>query len=355
MSSKVAVIGAGIAGLQTGCFLAKAGHEVTIFEKQTLPPVNPSSLAGGMLAPFSELETFPMRFVRLGLQGIELWSRILGQEKATLLIKQTGSLLIAHASDIYMLERFAQNLKSLGQSWSWVTAAKIQALEPCLHGRFQKGIFIPNEAFLLPSLAFEMLLECFGSYGGKIVQAEMSPESLILDFDWVADCRGYVENLDSGLRGVLGEILIIRNKDIQLTRPVRLMHPRYPLYIVPRPENVFAIGATMVESAGEDDGLVMGRSAMELLSAAYSLHPSFADAKILHLHSAIRAAYPDNLPRLVINSDSRIMRCNGLFRHGYMLAPVIAHCIEQYISQGEITEDLSLFSGLSNQLLVLNH
>lgn len=352
MGLRVAIIGAGIAGLQTGCFLARAGHEVTIFERQKLPPVNPSSIAGGMLAPYSEIETLPMRLTQVGLRGIALWTQILGENNAEKLIKKTGSLLLSHPTDSHMLERFAKNLEFVGHKWFWANGDEVRALEPALENTFQKGIFIPDEAFLIPSQALEMLMECFEKYGGRIIQEETNPFRLGPDFDWVVDCRGYVENLDRNLRGVLGEILIIRNIEFHLSRPIRLMHPRYPLYIVPRPDHVFAIGATMIESAGEQDGLVTARSAMELLSAAFTLHPSFAHAKILQLQSGIRAAYTDNLPRLHIDSQSRYMRFNGLFRNGYLLAPVIACCIEKYITHEIEDSDLSFFSGLSNHLIL---
>ena len=61
--------------------------------------------------------------------------------------------------------------------------------------------------------------------------------------------------------------------EVSLRRPVRLMHPRYPLYIAPKPDHVFVIGATEIES--EDTSPASVRSTLELLSAAYSLHSGF--------------------------------------------------------------------------------
>ena len=119
------------------------------------------------------------------------------------------------------------------------------------------------------------------SLGGQILHEDVNADDLKADaaYDWVIDCRGYVEGQDRDLRGIKGEILLLENREFTLQRPVRLMHPRYPLYIIPRPDNVFAVGASVIENSGEDDGLVFLRSAMELMSAAYSLHPSFGEAK----------------------------------------------------------------------------
>ena len=59
------------------------------------------------------------------------------------------------------------------------------------------------------------------------------------------------------------------------------------------------IGATSIES--EDRGVTL-RSALELLSAAYALHPAFGEARIVEFGAGLRPAYPDNLPRI---DDSR--------------------------------------------------
>ena len=136
------------------------------------------------------------------------------------------------------------------------------------------------------------------------------------------DCRG-LRAEDPDLRGVKGEILLIRNPEFALSRPLRLMHPRYPLYIVPRGDGVFMIGATIIESAESQS--VSIHSAMSLMSALYTLHPSFGDAEIIEITAGIRPAYPDNLPR--VTWDGHVARCNGLYRHGYLLAPALAEYV----------------------------
>ncbi len=135
------------------------------------------------------------------------------------------------------------------------------------------------------------------------------------------DCRGYAarDGLPE-LRGVRGEMLLVRTREIRLSRPVRLLHPRIPLYVVPRADDVFMIGATMIESA--DRGGVSARSAIELLSAAYALHPAFGESEILEMRADIRPAFRDNEPR-VVERGGRIFM-NGAYRHGFLLAPDLA-------------------------------
>ena len=117
------------------------------------------------------------------------------------------------------------------------------------------------------------------------------------------------------LRGVKGEMIIVETVEVELSRPVRLIHPRWPLYVIPRGDNKFMLGATSIEA--EDTGVSV-RSALELLGAAYAVHPAFAEARIVEFGSGLRPAYPDNLPRITIDKKIAV---NGLYRHGFLLAP----------------------------------
>jgi glycine oxidase len=112
----------------------------------------------------------------------------------------------------------------------------------------------------------------------------------------------------------------VRAREIAFTHTIRFLHPRIPLYVVPRANGEFMIGATMIESA--DRSAVTVRSALELLGAAYALHPAFGEAEILEMSADVRPAYPDNEPRIE-ERGGRIF-VNGFYRHGFLLAPPFA-------------------------------
>jgi len=109
--------------------------------------------------------------------------------------------------------------------------------------------------------------------------------------------------------------------EVSLHRPVRLLHPRYPIYIAPKPNHLYVIGATELES--EDDSPMSVRSALELLSAAYSLHPAFGEARVLELNVQRRPTRPDHLPAVRVDEQARVVRLNGLYRHGFLIAPAV--------------------------------
>ena len=152
-------------------------------------------------------------------------------------------------------------------------------------------------------------------------------------FDWVFDARGLgaKEHFDD-LRGVRGEVYWLESNDIDISRPTRLLHPRYKIYVVPRgiqDSNAkrYIVGATEIES--EDISPMSVRSSMELLSAVYSVNANFGEARVVNSETNCRPAFKDNLPR--IENEEKLTRINGLYRHGYLLAPAI---VEKALNEG---------------------
>jgi len=87
----------------------------------------------------------------------------------------------------------------------------------------------------------------------------------------------------------------------------------------------------MVES--QDDSPISARAMMELLSAAYSIHPALAEARIIESGTGLRPAYPYNLPD--VRYENGIFSINGMYRHGFLLAPMMAEkLMQQLTSEG---------------------
>jgi len=323
MQQNITILGGGIMGLMAA-YTLKDEHIITLCDPAGFPANNASFMAGGMLAPYSEIEHMDMAWVEAGFCAINTWKNI----NLDTGFQQTGSLLIAHPDDRYILERFKTHLPHDQQTYQ-----NIKTLEPHLSQGDQHGIFLKDEAHLSPEKTMRALCVDLESHDNITLSQESPPKDNALTID----CRGMASNIPD-LRGVKGEILVVRNPEFTLNRPVRLMHPRYPLYIVPRDDHTFMIGATTIESA--ENRSVSVRSSMELMSALYAIHPSFADAQIIELKAGIRPSYPDNLPRITINDKT--IACNGLFRHGYLLSPVMAECVRDHIN-GKTNPFMHLF------------
>lgn len=348
--TRIAILGAGLIGRMLAVSL-HAEYEVSLFDQDEGDATQSAAyLAAAMLAPLAESADCSKEIMLLGERALQRWPGFLEQLSEPVFFQQTGSLVLAFEKDLADLQQFERHLK--GEAYQRVNAAQIHDLEPELNQRFQQGLYMPNEG----QLDNRMLLNAMARYLKK-QKVQWHHHALIertdagylhngeplANFDWILDCRGLgakssTQGLNANLRGVRGEVVRVRAPDVTLNRPVRLMHPRYPIYIAPKENNLFVIGATQLES--EDTRQPTVRSALELLSACFSVHSGFAEAEILGIESGLRPAYPDNEPKIQVQGN--VIAVNGLFRHGYLLAPTMVeeciHLLKGSQSDSEVTK-----------------
>jgi glycine oxidase len=277
-----------------------------------------------MLAPFCEGESAEEPVVRLGSEAADWW------EAKTDAVHRCGSLVVSPARDKSDLVRFARRTTGSRE----VTGAEISDLEPDLGDRFVKGLFFESEAHLAPRQALEQLRVSVLADGAEFRQDDADPTEYA-QRGLTIDCRGFQAKTDlHDLRGVKGEMLVLSCPEATLNRPIRMLHPRVPIYLVPRGDGIFMLGATMVEGrAGQH---ITARALLELLSAAYALNPAFGEAEVLEIGVDSRPAFPDNLPR--IRRDANLIRANGLYRHGFLLAPAVARMVADLIFDNKTPE-----------------
>lgn len=341
-----AILGAGLLGRLIAWRLLASGHKVDLFEAGSFArPLGAAHTAAAMISPLSEVVVSEPIVYHMGLRSLELWPRWLQSLRngGSIYYQASGSLVLAHPQDLSELQQFKQDLHyKLGRDdpSQWLDAAGLRDCEPQL-GHFAQGLFLPDEAYLDNRHLLQVLLEAIIQLGGQCHEecpAELVDNSLYLNgvastdsFDWILDCRGLgSKTAQSDLRGVRGEVMWVETPELQFSHALRLMHPRYKLYVVPKPGNRFIIGATEIES--EDRSPISIQSTLELASALYTIHPAFAEARVIETDSNLRPAYRDNLPYIRIQGSC--ISINGLYRHGYLLAPAIVHELECFLRDG---------------------
>ncbi len=385
-SMKIAIAGGGLLGRLFAWRLLSAGYSVSLFEAGSFSqPAAAAHTAAGMIAPLSEAAAAGEQSVyQLGLHSLDIWPHWLQELQAQcgeqVEYQQAGSLVIAHPQDQAELTQLQLDLQRVlptsstnatsdeqQPAYETLDAAGISQYEASLGGNFRSGLLLPREAHINNRKLLQLLHKQILALGGQC--HEQTPVSidgkrLIChntnqqhDFDLVLDCRGTGAKRDiTGLRGVRGEVLSVQTAEVSLARPVRLMHPRYQLYIVPKLNNCFVIGATQIES--EDRSPMSLQSSLELSSALYSINPAFAEARIVEMSTNLRPAMADNHPHIELSDDC--IRVNGLFRHGYLLAPPVVESVMNHIlnitsakvatsnSQQSIEQLLAPFTHLSS-------
>lgn len=351
---RIGIAGAGLLGRLLALELAQAGHQVDGFDPAAHADARGAAgwTAAGMLSPVAELESANTAVFAHGLRSLALWPAITRRIGITHAMQQHGSLLLAHRGDEGAARRVVDLLRHKAppaHAPQPLEPARLRQLEPAIHG--------PAHAWLLPAEGHldtvqTMTALATGATGlgvawhwGRQVHM-LAPGILSTDdgehrFDHVFDLRGtgaqppapgHGTPMAAGpVRGVRGEILWLHAPGVCLRRPVRLLHPRHRVYLVPRQGERIVVGASEIES--EDRSPISLRSTVELLAAAHSVMPALAEARVIHSETNLRPALPDNLPH--VEHRPGLTRINGLFRHGWLLAPAL---VEQAMAQLQISD-----------------
>ncbi len=299
---KIGIVGGGVMGRVLSFLATKRGHDVTLYHDGPASGEGTCSfVAGGMIAPVCEREISSENIFNLGMQSLDLWNNEL-----SFAFSSSQTLVLApreHQSD---LDRFYLGLKRYG-------------LENYCEKK-DRGLLIKNEGHVDPK-RFLLVTgkELKARWNTKI---ESFSRKKVDDetYDEVIDTRG-LNSKELRLRGVRGEILTLRVPKLSLKNVVRILHPRVPLYLIPRGDEIFSLGATSFEDSNE--GPIKIRSLLELLSYTYSLFPQLAEGEYLGSEVKARPALWDNEPLIDAPKENTPMKINGLYRHGYLLAPAL--------------------------------
>ena len=363
---KFAIIGAGLMGRLLAIALSKRGAQVDLFDKSGPDAQHAAArIAAAMLAPLAESAITEDAVVRMGIYSLPRWKSLIDELSSPVYFQQDGTLILWHRQDASDAERFAAHLEKNCLSNTALHAPQsldnqaLRNLEPGVADRFTQGLYLPHEGQLdnrqlLDALAFELANGSVHCHW----HSEIDPEQLrgLGLYDQVIDCRGIGAQSTwnksrPALRGVRGEVIRLYAPEVKLRRPTRLIHPRYPIYIAPKENDIYVVGATEIES--DDISEMSVRSAMELLSAVYTVHSGFAEARILEMATQCRPTLQDNLPAIRIQKDkglSDLIMINGLYRHGFMIAPAVLDCALEVMERGDSLTALDLDLSVSTEI-----
>jgi glycine oxidase len=331
MSMHAGIVGMGIMGRLLALGLHNIGWQVTLFDEYQ-GDSNCSSAAAGLLTPFSECDKADRVIFQLGQESVtSYWPNILKQLSEPIYFQQAGCIVVHHPHDKAEWQHFCRRIShklSSDDYFQHLSKEALTQLEPELD-KFETGYYFPDEAQIDCQLVMNSLkkyLQVQGiSFFFNTHVTSMTSRQIITDkksymFDWVFDCRGMgARAVFADLRAMRGELIYLYAPDVQLQRPIRFLHPRYSLYIIPRPGNIYVIGASEIEA--EDYSSISVRTSLELLTAAYYLHPGFAEARIIKTLTHCRPSLSTHLP--CIKYSDGLIAINGLYRHGYLIAPAL--------------------------------
>ena len=187
------------------------------------------------------------------------WRDIRGRLKTPTMMQENGSLIVWHGQDKPLSSEFVRHLKRGGVADDEIVrwrADDIAKREPQLGGRFSDGIYLPTEGQLDGQQILSALVDALDGLNVLAIgntNVPRRPASPIRLADRLPRLRrktawNQAPNTPALCAAYAAKWRGFTHPEITLNRPVRLLHPRYPLYIAPKENHIFVIGATQIES-----------------------------------------------------------------------------------------------------------
>ena len=165
-SADVVVIGAGVSGLSSAWFLARAGRDVVVVEKGTVGG-EASGRNGGMI---SERVDEPA-LIPMAVESLRLWPALEDELGYPTEFVQEGRLQVA-VTEEEMGQLLAERDVALGRgiSVNVVDPAEIRDMIPGITDRTLGGTFFPNGGHANPQRTVQAFAWAFEDLGGRLYQ-----------------------------------------------------------------------------------------------------------------------------------------------------------------------------------------
>ena len=353
-SPDIAIVGAGVIGLTTAWSLARAGLQVSVYERDPAP--RQASWAGaGILSPLVPWE-YPPEVQQLALAS---------QGQYPALIESVSDLsgLPVECRPVGMLLQGDEHVVP-GLQWSQahnVDATHLSAVDATTQfpglGRKEGGIWLPEVMALrspdwlaallaaLPKLgvtlhlssAVQQLIVEQGRVTGLSVNGRPVTAGAVVVAAGCWSSTLIAPWLSVDMLPVRGQMLAVQaGKEAP---PAVLQHEG--CYLVPRQDGLVLCGSS-AEQAGFDCQ-VTDSVQQEIHQRAEAIWPALAGKPVVARWAGLRPATPDGLPCLgVVPGVSGLWLNTGHYRHGITTAPASAEALTR-----EMTSAVGAFPALS--------
>ncbi len=165
-SADVVVIGAGVSGLASAYYLAKAGKDVVVVDKGTVGG-EASGRNGGMIS--ERVDEPPM--IPMGVESLKIWPTLDDELGYPTEFTHEGRLQVA-VSEEEMGDLYTEREEALrhGLSVELLDPSEIQGLIPEITGRTLGGLFFANGGHANPQRTVQAFAWAFQDLGGRLYQ-----------------------------------------------------------------------------------------------------------------------------------------------------------------------------------------
>ena len=357
-SADVVVIGAGVSGLTSAYYLAKAGKDVVVIEKGFVGG-EASGRNGGMIS--ERVDEPPM--IPMAVESLNIWPTLDDELGYPTEFTHQGRLQVA-VSEEEMGDLFSERDEALrrGLSVEQVDPSEIQGLIPGITGRTLGGLFFTNGGHANPQRAVQAFAWAFQDLGGRfhqhtavtgmkvaggrVTSVETTEGSITADV--VVAAAGPQTGLLAEMVGVHVPVAPAR-VEIIATAP---LEPLFGIGLVgnglygrqaARGNLLFGGGPHEWTDVGLTDNPSKPNTPLirNIARRLAELLPGVADVPVIRSWAGVVEQAPDYLPiidRLDSPSNYVVVTASA---HGFGIAPATGKAVSELVLYGESSIDIS--------------
>lgn len=362
---KVAIIGGGIAGCATAYYLTKEGHEVTLFERDSLAS-HASGFAQGGLKPVirgaREIEYQNLSDYSIGLHQ-DLAAELTGDgpagEYTNLLTKASVALVKDEAETAEMIQIYESYAGDQKFDVRWLGLGELSHIDARISGDVIGGLYMGTAFEVDPYKLTLSLWQAAEERGAKMVNREV--DEIAVDGGRVSGVNvdGELVAADAVVAAAgpwSADMLAKIGVDVPVSplkgQIVRLNAPDPPLkislwwdtdYATTKSDGLTWIGTTE-EEVGFDD-MTTDAARDRIIASAVGMLPYLEDAELVQQTACLRPMTPDKMPILEANvGPEGLVICTGGGRQGIALGPGMGKATAALVTGAETPLDVSGFS-----------
>lgn len=335
LTCDVVVVGAGMVGAACALYASRAGLDVTVVDRGPVAGGTTGAGEGNLLVSDKE----PGPELELALLSGRLWAELAAEPGlgTAFEYEPKGGLVVAAAPEgLAALEKFAAGQRAAGVTAVSVATDQLRSYEPHLAPAMEGGVYYPQDAQVMPTLAAAHLVRASGARlltGRTVTEVLRGADGAVrgvrtdrgdLHAPAVVNAAGTWGGEVAGLAGVPLPVLP-RRGFVLVTEPLprRVRHKVYAAdYVADVASDSAALQTSPVVEGTAAGPVLIGASrervgfdrsfslpaVRELAAGATRLFPFLADVRAMRTYLGFRPYMPDHLP--AIGPDPRVP---GLF------------------------------------------
>lgn len=370
-TTDVVVVGAGIAGAATAYFLAKAGYQVSVLERESTFGVHSS----GRNAAIGRYVVTDVVNQAMAIEGLR-FAREPGIDfERPCVERASGSLTLACGEELLELERIAQQLASQGIACSWLNPGQACARLPLLDpSTFERALWCADDCVLDVHALLHGFLRAAKAYGARVTYG-CEVTDVQCDGDVVAGVEtscgsvscGVLVNAAGAWAEQLGQMagaapvgLRVTRRHLMVSQPVAAVDPSWPVvwdvshnyYLRPESGGLLLSGCE-VDSATAHDVQADTERVAEMAGKVAGWVPAVSNWGLLRSWAGLRVLSPDG--RFVIGEDPQrrgFVWVAGLGGHGMSAAASVGRLAAAWVA-GEASGELAAAMAPSRALVAV--